>query len=177
MNGDKSGSESISLVAHPAERGVSKSITLACGCSCCCCCCLHTVGGLALAGVGTRTPTALRASKTEEQNESRSSAKKFYWLSLLFVSALVPGTILAAETPHDIEDFLLVVGMIVLMALPLVQLGASLASHVLIAIMPSTVIPVKGEAHRAVLRITLWSLLGAFIGIVLLVPIGMLVLA
>ena len=172
MNGD----QEVSLTAHPAERGVSKSITLACGCSCCCCCCLHTVGSLALGGVGTRTPSALRASKTAEQNESRSTAKKLYWLALLFVTCLIPGGMFAVETPHDVEDFLLVVAVVVLMALPFCQLGASFVTLILVKLAPETVIPVKGEAYRALGRITLFSLLGGFLGFLLLIPLFALVL-
>lgn len=163
--------DEVTLTAHPAERGVSKSITLACGCSCCCCCCLHTIGGLALAGVGTRTPAALRAAKSAEQNESRSSAKKFYWLALAFVSAAIPGLYFANEVPHDVEDAVLIVGAILLCALPLVQLGASFVTAILLAVFPATVIPDKSEAFRALARITLWSLLGAVVGFIALFPL------
>lgn len=161
----------VKLEAHPPERGGSRSITLACGCSCCCCCCLHTVGSVVGAGVGSRTPAALRAAKAPEANESRSSAKKLYWLSLLFVSAVVPGIYFASETPHDVEEAFLVVGAILLGALPLVQLGASLVTAILLGVAPATVIPAKGEAFRALARITLGTVIGAVIGSILVAVI------
>ena len=49
-------------------------------------------------------------------------------------------------------------------------------SNGILKLAPETVIPVKGEAYRALGRITLFSLLGGFIGFLLLLPLFALVL-
>jgi len=77
------------------------------------------------------------------------------------VSAIVPGVLFMQETPTTVEDAALVIGAILIGAFPLVQLGASLTTLILLAVAPANVIPEKGEALRALGRITLWSFVGA----------------
>ena len=133
--------DEIQIEAHAPERGKRAGVvTVGCGC-CCCCCCLHTIGGLIGAaaapifGAGA-TPTPFHYDVDDFDIELPSLAKpglsaiSTYWYTFLILTAI--GGLIALASG--------VVGVVILvLVLPLVQLGAVVVSAMLLALNPRSV--------------------------------------
>ena len=124
----------------PERRKRSDPVTASCGC-CCCCCCLHAIGGLIGAAAapvfgsgGTPTPFHYDVDDFDAElpplTKPGLSAIAVYWSTFLILTAL--GGLIALANG--------VVGVVVLvLVLPLVQLGAVFVALVLLASSPRSV--------------------------------------
>ena len=136
--------------AHPAERRRGKYVQVCCcGCCCCCCCCLHSLGGL----VGAAAVVA-----TTSKPGHRSVAL-MYWIVL---AVLTIGTF-AYYGERQGESL-----VIIALFMPLIQLAAGVVTAIGVAIS-------FGQDVRFGLgqvgKITLWTILGALIGIGVMWPL------
>jgi hypothetical protein len=165
---------SIRVQVHPPERSrQGTATTLPCACCSCCCCCLHTVGGLVGGVVGSLRP--LRSTprpvdpdfpfpfRRDELDEESPilPVTLLYWMltsTLLVAVAIWFYFDQGGNNPQN-----LVLGLLVgLMVFPLLQLGASLLTTLGVAIFYGD----KLNSLRRVGHITLWSFVGALIGMV-----------
>jgi hypothetical protein len=135
--------------AHPAERRRGKDVVVCCcGCCCCCCCCLHSLGSL----VGA----AAVVSKTAKPGHR--SVALMYWIVL---AVLTIGTF--AYYGERQEASLVIIAL----AMPLIQLAAAVVTAVGVVLF--------GQDTRSELvqvgKITVWTILGALIGIGVMWPL------
>jgi hypothetical protein len=169
--------EPITVVAHPPERrrraGTVPAQAGACCCTCCCCC-LHAIGGIigAVAGSVVRvepTPKAPDPSfpfpfrRDEEDPEFPFLPVLLYWALFLLLTGLTwLGLTLSGPrvAPGDMVGW----GVVLVIVLPAVQLGASLLSLLLVSVLPTTAVPDRPGARKRVLRILIWSLVGTLTG-------------
>ncbi len=166
--------DKLQIEAHAPERGKRAGVvTVGCGC-CCCCCCLHTIGGLIGAaaapafGAGA-APTPFHYDLDDLDVELPSLAKpghsaiSLYWLTFLVLTGL--GGLIALANG--------VVGLVVLvLVLPLVQLGAVLVAAVLLALSPRSV---KDGQLWTLGKIALGLVVGAGFGVASMFGIAFLV--
>src|SRR5262249_6166142 len=131
---------SINFTAHPPERRRRRSSVIAAQacCCCCCCCCLHAVGGLVGALVGTLVrvqpsprqidPDAeLPFRRDEEDPVFVLPVSIVYWSVFSLVSLVSFGVSAYNSGSGGVpsNNDLILAGIIILLFLPLVQLGAS----------------------------------------------------
>jgi len=143
---------SVQFEKHQPERrrGVGGNL-LCCGGCCCCCCCLHSLGGL----IGAAAATA------KSRSPSGGSGVGCYWTVLTLLTVVIFAWASAgAEVPGGV--------IIALLFLPLAQLVASILTFIWIAIR-SADFPDKKASLQTIPRITLWSLLGAVVGLVAMI--------
>ena len=149
----------ILLVVHPAERQVAAAVagSPCCSCCCCCSCCLHSLGGVVGASVGSGQALV----KTRDRDRAAFGVS-VYWgvFALLSVAA----TLVVAYTSEPFVAFI----ALVLLA-PVLQLAASLVTLLVVAVAP---LANKGAAYAAVGWITLWSFVGAAIGLAVMLLLG-----
>jgi hypothetical protein len=153
---DSAGGE-FHFLAHPPERRRRSIIVTGCGCCCCCCCCLHTLGGVIGAAVAGAT------------QRGRAGAS-LYWRTvavLLFALALGLGAFMRGGSEG------IIVGVVIgLLVFPGVQLAASLLAVLIAAFQPEQPFPTRSDRLRAIGWITIWTVVGALIGIAVMVGIG-----
>lgn len=146
----------IEFQAHPPERRRHQA-GVTCNCGCCCCCCLHSLGSLIGASVAA-TRTLKPPKTTDDISEtppvlSTHLGTGVYW-KCLGALIFITGVIYAEE----LSTMLLVL----LLAMPGIQLGASVLSLIVLAFSSS---PERSLALRQVWRVTIWTVLGGLIGI------------
>jgi hypothetical protein len=179
----------IQVTAHAPERGKrSASVTAACGCCCCCCCCLHSIGGLVGAITGSLLTVRPRPRPVDpsfpfpfrrdelDQDEGTFPIAIIYWLLvLLLIAAVSVYYFLTARTSGVLDPSDLFLGaLIALFCLPALQLGASM-----LTLIAALFYMDKVTALIRVGKITLWSLVGTVVGILIMVAMcgGMYVLS
>jgi hypothetical protein len=134
---------------HEPERRHGGGGHVYCGC-CCCCCCLHSVGGL----IGGAAATA------KCRWPSDVSSLWCYWISLV---VLIAGVVLFSSASDG--GGMGVIGALILT--PFLQLGASVVTLIWIGIRGAA--PGDKAAQLQILGwITLWSFLGAAVGVALM---------
>lgn len=143
------------FTVHPAERKRSPAIvgSVCCSCCCCCSCCLHTVGSLAGAAIGTAV-----AIKTARNRPQALQVVAVYWVSTLTLLSMLIAISLLTKS-------LLAILIIVLLLVPVLQLGASVITFVVGLIIARD----RGDAMKTVGWITLVSTVLGAIGLGLLV--------
>jgi hypothetical protein len=168
----------VTLLAHPPERRRRQSAEflsqLNGGCSCCCCCCLHSLGSLVGAVWGS---VAASRGSTADKGEPpikilddeigggaqappvRMPVSRIYWVSVMAVPILVAIYCMVAGPRDAIREWIL---LALIVFLPLVLLGASLLSALVMACYPSQY--QERSAWASLGRITAWTLIGAVIG-------------
>jgi hypothetical protein len=141
----------VRLVVHPPERQRQRAgVPVQAGdcCSCCCCCCLHSLGSLIGAVAAGREPVR----DTSTPPSAVSAASIFWWTVLVLI---LIATVLGLP-------FMVVGGLFVsLMALPLVQL---LASLVTLLILVGSTRPDRDLQLKQLGKITLGVVIGTFFG-------------
>lgn len=143
------GSSTVQFEKHQPERRRGFGGYLFCGGGCCCCsCCLHTLGGLIGAALATATKPA-----------EGGSATGFYWTCVLIQAAIC---ILASAALSVMTGL-----VIALTFLPLMQLIASLVTYVWILTRGSES-PDRAANLQTLGSITLWSVIGAVLGLMLM---------
>jgi len=172
----------VQMQAHPPERRQRGGVNLACGATtcCCCCCCLHSVGGLVGAAVapvlGTAQPKPWRQRLVQHYYDDEDEPQRaqpgvsgagLYWLLLL---AVTPG---AAGVVFLLVRDVLVTGILLALGLPLLQIGASVLSFIGLALWPR---PDQTLQMSQVGKITLGSVVGTVLGLVVMVGLGVLAL-
>jgi hypothetical protein len=172
----------IRFTAHtPERRRRPTSVTAACGCCCCCCCCLHTIGGLVGAISGSLLAVRPRPRPVDpsfpfpfrrdeiDQDEGTFPVAVVYWLLVLLGVGLVSVYyFITGSTGGTLDPNNLFIGaLIALFFLPLVQVGASVLALVVAAVFYTD----KASAMIRVGKITLWSVVGTVVGI--LIMLGM----
>ncbi len=153
----------LQMEAHAPERRKRRgAVTASCGC-CCCCCCLHAIGGLIGAAVAPvfgagAAPTPFHYDVDDDDAELPPltkpglSAIAVYWIAFLVLTAL--GALIALANG--------VVGVVVLvLALPLVQLGAAFVA-----------LPILASSPRSVESGQLWQLGKIALGLVVGTGLG-----
>lgn len=169
----------IRVHAHPPERrGRPVVLGSACcsTCCCCCCCCLHSLGGLigattvwsgtvqkALEARAVADPSARPPDYKERVARSVQSVSLLYWSTVALVT--MAGSVAIAGFHFDLWYFL---GAVIL-GLPLWQL---LASLLVVAMMFGVTLEEPAAGWRALWQITVRSVLGATIGLLIMsVPV------
>jgi hypothetical protein len=149
----------IVFVAHPAERHVVAAVagSPCCSCCCCCCCCLHAIGGLVGASIGSGQGIVKAGDR-----DKATFGVAVYWGVFAFLA--VASTIAVAFLSEVIVAFL----YLILLA-PAIQLAASGATCLVIAVAP---LANKRSAFVAVGWITLWSFVGSAIGLLVMLLAG-----
>jgi hypothetical protein len=168
----------ITLQAHPPERRRRQSTELlsqlnGC-CCCCCCCCLHSLGSLVGAAWASASasrdsaaganPSLIKFPDDEIDGWARNPlvripVNRIYWSLVVSVLGLVLLYLMAQPQPvPSLEGYLLILAIF----LPLVQLGASVLSAVVIACFS----PDRYQKPRAWLVLG-WITAGTFIGAVI----------
>jgi hypothetical protein len=138
------------------RRGLGSNL-FCCGGCCCCCCCLHAVGGL-LGAAG---------ASGSKKSAGGASGIQAYWTcltGLTVLGGLAFACIVGASGGGGGGILSL---LIALMFLPFVQLAASIVA-VLWVQFRSGDFPEKANL-QAIGRITVWSILGAVIGLLMMV--------
>jgi hypothetical protein len=154
----------ITIERVPPERTATMPVAAAAGgCCSCCCCCFHTVGSLIGAAAAARPPAGPTgeppvATISGTPTEPKYSVNREYWMSFLVASVLTM-MILAAELRGD--DKLLGMFVIYAIAAPAVQLAASISALVITL---TSKRPGQSERLRHLGRITLFSVIGALLG-------------
>lgn len=139
----------ITVQAHEPERRRRSVVVAPCCCCSCCCCCLHSIG-------------SLTAAITAGATESGQPAAGLYWRCVVGVLiATAVGSVVMTGNPGG--GFLVV--LIAILALPVVQLAASLVAVVLILVLPCSD---RAAFLWAIGKITLWTVLGAVIGLLMM---------
>lgn len=142
---------SVQLEKHQAERRRGMGGYLLCGGGCCCCsCCLHSLGGL----IGAAVVSGKSKSATG------GSVVACYWTILTVLTVVVSLWGFASAEGFGIIG--------VLLFLPLVQLAASVVTLLWVQIR-SADFSDKQTDLRTLGRITLWSLLGAVVGLIAMI--------
>ena len=151
-------SPSVQFEKHQPERrrGVGSTPNCCCG-SCCCCCCLHSLGGLIAAAVAT----SVRKSRVG------GSAAGCYWICLAVLTGALFVLIWSSSSSSGPFAFEAIVASLFL---PVVQLAASLLTFIWILILGMD-IPDRKSSLQTLGRITLWSFLGAVVGLVAMVAL------
>jgi hypothetical protein len=104
---------------------------------------------------------------------SRSIAKRVYWLSVISLVACIPGPLFApGHGVHEIDDAFWIAFLGVALGLPLIQLAAAGLSAIALLVLPTSLVPEKGQGLRAVGRLALGTLLGTIGGILAMVMLG-----
>jgi hypothetical protein len=172
----------ITLQAHPPERGRRRSNELLSqlnGCCCCCCCCLHSLGSLM--GAAWSSVAASRGSATGPREAPikfpddeiggwvqnppvQIPVRRIYWGSVVAVSSLVSLFIMGGG---QFSDSALGSLLILAIFLPLVQLGASVLSAIVLACFPPQYQTRKAWALLG--WITAGTFFGAVIGTLIMV--------
>jgi len=170
----------VAVIVHPPERRRRRSPVIAAqACCCCCCCCLHTLGGLIGGLVGSllrvqSAPTPREYDGDDDIPFRRDEmpptftvpAALIYWG---LVSLGTMGTFLAiafwSGTGKVSQSDLLTAGVVTILILPGVQLGAFVVALIAVALCPQTLIPDKSAAVQRVAQIGLWSFVGAIAGL------------
>ena len=164
----------IAIERMPAERDARAGVAAAAGgCCCCCCCCLHTVGGLIGAATArapalpseAAPPTAVVGASTAEP---RYSVSKQYWLMLLAVSVFASPLFffVIEESAAAAETF-----WFYALLLPALQLAASVVTLV-VELVPRAPRPGRRQRLQHLGSITLRTFIGAMIGVVIMLVIG-----
>jgi hypothetical protein len=177
----------IAIQAHPPERRRRPVVVAPCCCCCCCCCCLHTVGSLVGAGVASRVRAAGFDVRSEEefwasQSEydraaSEQAAVRLYWYLLTGIATvigLVSVTLLGEGgqlVPVSSASLLWAV-IILLLFFPLIQLGTSFLTAIVVACASDSWFPDRAAAFKRVGKLTMSMVAGAVIGIVAMVGIA-----
>ena len=163
---------------HPPERrrGIGASGYCCCG-SCCCCCCLHSLGGLVGAAAGSRCKGAPLSGR----------GMRSYWgvlASLTVVAISLPVLAQWRQYVGALGDFLKGTGgslpvvraqsmeigiMIALLLMPGIQLVCSLIMAIWVEVRRGYSAEEKSASRRTIGRITIWSFLGAVVGLVVMV--------
>jgi hypothetical protein len=173
----------------PERRRPAGEAVVLYSCCCCCCCCLHTLGGLAGAGVASivrsdaylnrppRSEDDYRAAlRLEQRAASEQAAVRLYWLLLLGVlgvGALVSLLLGVAGSGSGLER-LLVAGFIGLLGLPAVQLATGILTVLVVALGPEGRFPDKGAGLVRVGKILLGLAAGTGIGVVVMIGVALL---
>jgi hypothetical protein len=179
------------FVAHPSERGRSRSNVPVCAgaCSCCCCCCLHTIGGLIGAAVnsGPKSPIRRtnyspedpedfrsfaevfsRAESEEKPRTGRSAARTFWMILVVLVSLGLFIGLVAGLADNSGLWGLLVAGAILLMGAPVLQIVAIVVTWFMLCYGTSDRTQLRGEL-RVLGRISIGSIVGALAGFLAMV--------
>jgi hypothetical protein len=170
----------VAVIVHPPERRRRRSPVIAAqACCCCCCCCLHTLGGLVGALVGSLVRVRM-SWKPREYDEDADipfrrdempptftlPAALVYW-GLVSLGTL--GTFLAlafsSGTGKVSQSDLFGAGVVTILILPVVQLGAFIVALIAVALCPRSLIPDKSAAVVRVGHIGLWSFVGTLVGL------------
>jgi hypothetical protein len=172
----------VQVIVYPPERGRRHSSVIAAQacCCCCCCCCLHTVGGL----VGGLVGSLLRVHATRQQPQDYDEdadipfrrdelppsftvpAALVYWgLVSLGTLATFLAIAFSAGTGRVTQSDLLGAGVVTILILPVVQLGAFLVALVAVALFPRSLLPDRSAAVQRVAHIGLWSFVGTCVGL------------
>ncbi|MGL4555791.1 MAG: hypothetical protein ACRC33_31875 [Gemmataceae bacterium] len=175
-------SDRTTIERHDPERAPSRLDAVApagCCCCCCCCCCLHTVGGIVGGVIGSvqDIPPARRIRFNDDDDDEPFPSRRdafeddaplpvpmLYWLLVLFLGAATAGVTFLGNGRGE-PGMLIVGGLIAVMALPALQLGASFLTLILVRLFYED----SAAPLRRVGRITLYSLTGALIGLVLMI--------
>ena len=154
----------ITLERLPPERtAVAPVAAAAGGCCSCCCCCFHSMGSLIGAAMArppkvteTDAPVATIAGTP---TTPKYSANREYWMSFLIASLVF----LIGTTAYfsNEKDLMLGVAVFYALAVPAIQLAASIIAWIMILVSKS---PGRGERLNHLGRITAYSLLGALLG-------------
>jgi hypothetical protein len=158
----------ITIERLPPERTAITPVAAAAGgCCSCCCCCFHAVGSLIGAAMArppqVAPPEAPVATIAGSPTEPKYSVAREYWMSFLVASVI---TMMILGVYLDGSDRLAGMGIIYALVLPAVQLAASIAALVLVL---TSKRPGRDERLRHLGKITLYSLLGALLGGVLVI--------
>jgi hypothetical protein len=176
----------ITLQAHPPERRRRRSAELLSqlnGCCCCCCCCLHSVGSLVGAVVASVVASRGSAASPREapikfpddeiggwvqEPPVRLPIKRIYWGSVVAVASLVPLYMLLQHvTPMGPDGPMVEPLFYLAIFLPLVQLGASVLSAIVLACFPYRY--QNGRAWALLGWITAGTFIGAVIGTLIMI--------
>jgi hypothetical protein len=173
----RGGDAPLTITRHPPEHGpLAAPEALPAGCCCCCCCCLHTIGGI----VGAISGSVLNIPAQPVQMNDPDSPFPFrrdvfedegpvlpvtalYWLLVLFLCGVTSVWYYLSQGAANPEN-LMVGGLIALMILPALQLGASLLSLLAVA----AFYPARTTPLKRVGKITLWSFAGTMVGVLLM---------
>lgn len=152
------------------ERTASMPVAAAAGgCCSCCCCCFHTLGGLVGAAMAKprkiAPPEAPVATIEGAPTTPKYTAWKEYWTAFLIASLV---TIMILGFYISDNDKLLAMVVIYGMVTPLVQLGGSLIA---LGMMLSSKRPGRSERLAHLGKITLYSVVGAGLGFILVLLI------
>lgn len=160
----------ITIERVPAERTASMPVAAAAGgCCSCCCCCFHTLGGLIGAAIAkpkaVPMPEAPVATIDGAPTTPKYTAWKEYWTAFLIATLI---TIMILGFYINDDDKLLAMVVIYGMVTPLVQLGGSLIA---LGMMLSSKRPGRSERLWHLGKITLYSVIGAGLGFILVLLI------
>ncbi len=154
------------------ERTASMPVAAAAGgCCSCCCCCFHTLGGLIGAALAKPPkvvePEAPVATIDGAPTTPKYTAWKEYWTAFLIASLLtIMG--LGFYITDSGSDRLLAMVVFYGITTPLVQLGASLIA---LGMILSSKRPGRSERLRHLGKITLYTVIGAGLGFILVLLI------
>ncbi len=172
----------IQVYKHDPERRRRPAVAvLHCGCSCCCCCCcLHALGGLLGAAVapaiGPKSRLPITYYYDEDVQANVPSVRRpgppavlvFWWVFMALCALALP--LSAVLMYQSGPAFGLIVSVILLLlALPLVQLVSVVIALVLVALIPR---PDKGYQLLQLGKITLGVIAGSLLGILAMFIIG-----
>ncbi len=161
---------------HPPERRANHGIVVACpGSCCCCCCCLHTLGGIiGAANASTATagkPSATASDRAAELARQQSSTKAsgFYWQLLAALCGLIVLVLGVPGGPGSAIVALLGVAFF----LPALQLLVSVAAGISIKLNWPRRFPDRDAAWKHVGAITAAAFVGAPLGTIIMVLLGL----
>ncbi len=167
--------DAIRVEAHPPERGRQGGpVVLPCGCCSCCCCCLHSLGSLVGGIVGSVQPVKTGPRPVDPDFPFPFRRDEFelegpvlpvgvlYWLLVCFGMGVAAVWYFLADSPMTRSpEQIYAVLFVWALALPIIQLGASIAAGLAVLLFYSD----KAVAGARVGKITLWSFVGTIIGI------------
>jgi hypothetical protein len=164
----------VGLQVHPPERRHRPVIVASPSCCCCCCCCLHTIGGLAGAGMASASPRG-------------RAGTRLYWqtFGVLTGISLFGGLLYAGVVERELYGGVVVTLVLLALGLPFVQLIAALVAAAVVALRPgppqavvreidpiwgpeAPVAQSKADVFGALARITGYTIAGTLLGIVLM---------
>jgi len=151
--------QQILVVAHPAERQIAAAVagSPCCSCCCCCSCCLHAAGGLVGASIGSG-----QALLRSRDRDKAVFGVTVYWG--VFALLAVASSLAVAYTSEALVAFIFII-----LCAPAVQLVASVVALAVVAVSP---VPDKGPAYSALGWIALWSVVGAAVGLAIMLALG-----